>query len=122
MGFDVYLGAVKDSEFQYTGEPEAWRDNIELITAVPHAGSLPLPITSEESEQLDWATFVLPVSHEEALALIRPVEASDVHTQRFVNRELTDEDLRAKLEAERDRKLAKVKPDGDYLLVAVERI
>lgn len=61
---EVYVAVIKDPAFHYSGEPEAWRENIELLFSIAvgtgssfkvsgFAGGLGI-----KRRQVDWATTI----------------------------------------------------------------
>ena len=121
MAHDLYVGLVKDPEFRYSGEPEAWRDNIELVAdlgtgAGPTAGFT----TSEHAPRVDWATSIMPITYEGLQELGRPRRDVDVSAWRPFMPGFSDDEIRAKMKFDLHSEIAQLSPEGDYVLVSVE--
>ena len=117
----MYVGVVKDPEFVYSGEPEGWRDNIDLVEDLgTGAGPLAGFASSDEARQVDWATFILPETYDQLPEWVGPAREVDVSAWRPFMPGKSDAEIREKMNFEPRAKIERLPPDRSYVLVSVE--
>ena len=121
MAHETYVGIIKDPDFVYSGEPEAWRDNVELVVHLGKGGG-PLAefALMPKAQRVDWATLVLPVTYEELRAYVGPRREVDVTSYRPFMPDMSDAEIRETMNFEPRAKIERLPRDRCYALVSVE--
>lgn len=125
--YNVYVGVIKNPDFEYSGEPECWRDNVDLLDEIATGMEAMVRVVNfrddtRASRQVDWATWIIEMPLETLKRWVGPRRSSDVSAWRPFMANQTDDQIREQIGFDPRAKIDRLPPDQRYAIIAVEGI
>ena len=124
----VYVAIIKDPEYRYSGEPEAWRENVELLFRLGYGRIEMMTVVhmtddpGRNGKQVDWATWIAEVTLAELRDWLMPKHQIDVTASRPYFPGASDDEIRERMKLDQTSQVAQLEEGPRYALVAVEGI
>jgi len=125
--YNVYVGVIKDPNFEYSGEAECWRPNVELLDEIAVGMDAMTRVInfsdgSRASQQVDWATWIVQISLEGLKQWVGPRRAADISAWRPFMTEMTDDQIREQIGLDPRAKIDRLPSEQRYAIVGIEGI